>query len=125
MNIDRMLELADRIEGLERKEHDDQRAGFNMAYYSYGPEVNCKTACCIAGWTVALFASKEQRRWSAPSAVHRSARELLDLDAHQAFDLFSFAGQRYIARVTPERAARALRRMTKGKAPWIFRSNSR
>lgn len=56
----------------------------------FSPEESCGTACCIAGWTIALSGDGDPNNVDGSSGVKgmRIASELLNIDASQANRLF-------------------------------------
>lgn len=108
MNEARLSQLSSVIGELEYKWLSSLKRGFNMDGFTVrgAREINCNTACCIAGWAVALFGDDEMKRDVAGAAAH--ATKLLGLDPHVSFDLF------FNDAATPEMASRALRRLADG-----------
>ena len=114
-NIKRMNALADRIE----KNVDES---FSMrAYWIIYPHKTanlCGTPGCLAGWTVSMFGSEDQKYGVGlmGPGTNVVAAELLGMDPDQAYDLFLPVTKR-----TPSRdeAVATLRRFIKtGEVHW-------
>ena len=132
MNKERLTELADYIEKLPHFtkneivqkpimelniDYFDQIKGFNMARWFSDRE--CGTAGCIAGHTISLFASEEEKERVLnspiflPSAI---ARNLLDIDSFDALTLFQPNTLSW-NQITPKEAAQAIRKLRDGVDP--------
>ena len=93
MRTDRLLELADRIEGLKHFDDFDDGMGmrpamlpeqdrlslFHMAWWQF----QCHAPCCTAGWADFLWGDEDES-----TSLEGRARVALDLDFHTSKDLF-------------------------------------
>ena len=126
MRADRVLELADRIEGL--KHFDDfggyedgmemlpallpEQVGedfFHMAWWQF----QCHAPCCTAGWADFLWGDEDES-----TSLEGRARVALDLDWNTSRALFRpespdgyFPYPAYINKLTPKVVAQALRHL--------------
>ena len=114
MNKERILALADHIEGLphETREIDylARPKAFNMAEY-------CGSACCIAGWAVELFDGFSD--WPV-SLVSGRAKHLLGIEKQFiAAALFYPFAPHILKQITPQHAAATLRKLVEtGEVQW-------
>lgn len=136
MNIERINELADHIEGLTWvdigfKDDDGVRERawrgelFSMRSWTYlDSDYRCETPACMAGHCVALFGGGAYRR----NDPEYNAMRLLGLSEDQAIELFSPGGEHADFTITtdsdprfisPARAAAQLRRVAEtGEVDW-------
>lgn len=131
MNEERLLELADHLEGLPKMEHDRfsvtelpklkgaKPEGFHMFWWL--ASTGCGTSGCIAGHAATLW----QDNWepNASIGVRDEAAKELDLDIETAQDLFSpspldLPVNVSLESITPQEAARACRNVAEGKPAW-------
>lgn len=131
MNVERILELARRLENLDPPRPD---MGFDMRDYfmsrngvvfyalSYGglawkPE-ECGTAGCIAGWTVAIW---EPEEWREESFISGIAADILELSEEESRRLFTPSSGQYpdCYSAKPAQVARVLRHLAAtGEVDW-------
>ena len=113
MNKQRMLELADHIEGLPHRGRlqPDRAAIFDMGHWWIGNEHTCGTMGCIAGWAANLFEVKRPSV-SIQSSWVQLVREILDLSYAEARTLC--VPDTNLAAITPAQAAGTLRLMASG-----------
>jgi len=85
--------------------------GFNMV--DWVADRQCGTACCLAGWAVALWSDEEEyEKWDS---IFDQARDLLGLSDAEAQELFDpemahlEACLTELGRITPKQAADCLR----------------
>jgi hypothetical protein len=119
MNAERILKLADVIEGLPHGTVDwassiGELSAFNMS------EWNCGTVGCIAGWTIKVFSK-------ADDSTHYTteARSLLGLSSEEAEGLFTprCRDVEDYRRVKPTQAAAVLRHLVAtGEVDWSVAS---
>ena len=110
MNKERMLKLADYIEGLP---------AFMFVMTRWYKEHKCGTIGCIAGHAVALFGNGDVRAMARTYPVSETfnlASDLLGLDKKDAKHLFyaEWARPKLIEDVTQYEAAARLREMANG-----------
>ena len=125
MDVERMLELADFIEGLPhivldldhlepeevaRAEQVVQGSMFNMS--GVQEDFGCGTVACIAGWALHKYASPatfEMFGWM------EAAAKSLGLTERQAHRLFmgQFEPEKHLVEITPGEAAAEMRRMVR------------
>lgn len=74
MNRENIQKVRDHIAGLPA-------ANFDMG--DYGRSEPCGTVACIAGWVDIVVGAHAE-----PTGISSNARDLLDLNSSQAFDLF-------------------------------------
>ena len=126
-NKERLLELADRIEKLPHSVYfeSSDTEDFNMSAFVKGKssELSCKTACCLAGWAVALFGPevKDKRKID----YIREAEKLLGLHKNISYMLFFACNIDLSTRlrpslITPQEAARACRNVADGARTFMF-----
>lgn len=116
MNKERLLLLANLIEGNKALEVDGISMDFDMAEFG-GPidDADCKTAACIAGWAVLQFDGKEgySSVMADPQrmeAVQSRAAHILGLEKPIAEQLFMTRMPiEFCQRVKPSKAAEVIR----------------
>ena len=126
MNVERLRELADHIEGLDmgpRRPHLALATAdiyylreipkmFNMTGWFYEKE-ECGTVGCIAGHAAALFALDPYRDRTGHKSISDVAMVALGLDDYEASGLFT--PPIYLPNITPKQAARVLRLVADGE----------
>lgn len=122
MNKEKILRLANILEGLEHTSCIDDPGKFNMSIYAF----TCGAPACVAGWAVAL----EEEDYNLNKAtyspihevgiIHERARDILDLSNAEARRLFvPTLFRRSRREITPREAARVLRRLAQtGIVQW-------
>ena len=117
MNKERILELADVIEGKTHHRRGElsllQRLGgrerfFNMDTYNF----ECGAPACLAGWAIHLFDDSDDRHLWPPRRLVETAGRLLGLTHEQASKLF-LPDPLVRGGISPERAAKTLRHLAK------------
>ena len=128
---ERLLELADKLEKLPFELEDDDHSveSFTMTQYvkSGTQNVNCGTACCIAGWALALYEPNislgDGNVEYGFRYVERAAK-CLGLDLETAQVLFYAADgrgmQKSLISISPQEAARACRNVADGARTFMF-----
>ena len=134
MRTDRLLELADKIEGLKHFDDFDGLAGtlsptpllpekdryslFHMNWWQF----QCKAPCCTAGWADYLWGDDDLDDYADEdwyTSVENRAKAALGLDWNTAsalfrpevFDLKTSDHEAYLHKLTPQVVARALRHL--------------
>jgi hypothetical protein len=136
LNVERLNELADFIDGTKRIQWDSNNGNpvcaavrkphkwFNMSTWfrkvtrknRAGETVDCGTVGCIAGWANTLYGN------GAPGQWQERGRELLGLTYDQADELFFARDIKRKSLLSPHRAAKVLRRLAKtGQVNWRVR----
>lgn len=133
MNKERILGIAAALRARQNPPLNGEKLGFNMRHYiafedpppdaidtDYDDEAEladrtehkCKTVGCIAGWTVAMYGTTNDRarmrRGEIYSEIEDIAADLLGLDFHMSDKLFSPAAQSHYWDGTPEEIAAGL-----------------
>lgn len=109
MNVEKILALADLIEGLEHTTLRDD-AGFCMSDYDRG----CGTPACICGWINWTIDPKSSLN------NHQAAAVYLGIDIIKANNLF-FACGNILSDITPAQAAKTLRHLAEtGDVVWAL-----
>jgi hypothetical protein len=132
MRKDVVLAVADAIEN-----HSRADLGFNMGHYishaDWGSDGdksghNCGTVACVAGWTVAIFNEKGEKRDLSLSILKRldfddtivsRATDAMDIHSEDAEQLFHPADRFTWESITPAKAASVLRHFAEtGMVEW-------
>jgi hypothetical protein len=125
LRLDRIEELARRIEAVPKENtnrYSDHRPEvFNMNRFfrpMTQPEVSCHTASCLAGWTIAMFGTKEDKRKAGDPDNYICdtgviAAELLGIHNINVW-MSLFIPNLNLRVLTPQQGARALRRLATG-----------
>ena len=119
MRIERILELADHIEGLTtHRDYCDMdrhhRAESKVLDMGSWLMTACGTVACIGGWTIHLWGKKDADQGES------DAGRLLGLERSRYIPLFyPDVGDRPWASITPAEAAATLRHLAKtGEVRW-------
>lgn len=133
MNIERILRLADVLDGTEPHEPETP-LGFNMRIYRGSalpvddPDYErsgyrdmsgkgCGTIACVAGWADELFGDETIPNYTP---IGLRARRLLGLSAAEALRLFIPEGERIYEQATPQIASKVLRHLAAtGEVDWF------
>ena len=137
MREDRLRELADKLDGLDRVPRGSVRMVYDpdpdkeaplwfdlLSWKSQWrlPEGGCGTAACVAGWACHLFSEKSCRELDGEEG--EEAAGLLGLDAYEAARLFvPWAVHGAESTVTPGQAAAAVRKVADGVDPKLWWSH--
>ena len=129
MNVERMRQLADHIEVLERytdiysasleeKRKREIPKGFNMG--DWISKADCGTVGCIAGHAACLFHEQDDPMYSSYHGIKAQAQRALGISARQAQHLFVPSMLTCsLACITPAMAAQTLRLVADGIPPRV------
>ena len=129
MNVERIRQLADHIEGLERytdiysaspeeMRKREMPEGFNMC--DWISKADCGTVGCIAGHAACLFREQDDRTSSTYYGIKSEAKRALGISERQAQNLFvPNMLTCSLACITPAMAAQTLRLVADGIPPLV------
>lgn len=113
MNAERILKLADVIEAAPKQGIPTSGARKPITAFNMG-SWHCGTVGCIAGWAHQTFGDGNYG-----VNICRAAEEHLDLNEHDAGELFIPATDNSLDDIVPSQAAKVLRHLAAtGKVDW-------